>query len=117
MKLYALLWQVFFAIIVSSFILALSSHCLDCNASETTNSCLHVAPLNTMVFLIQTPRGLFLEGRRRNTQKWLHHSISQRKLSLKIRLYAITILTLLKTIVNLWEVREDNKYANYMAYS
>lgn len=116
-QLYASLWWAFFSIIGSSFILALSFYCLDCNASETMNSCFHVAPLNATVFLIQTTRGPFLEGRRRNTQKWLYHSISQRKLSLKIRLSAITMLTLLETILNLREVREDNKYAKYMAYS
>lgn len=81
------------------------------------NSCFHVAPLNATVLLIQTTRGPFLEGRRRNTQKWLYHSISQRKLSLRIRLSAITMLILLETILNLREVREDNKYAKYMAYS
>lgn len=62
-QLRASLWQAFFGIIVSSFILALSSFCLDCNASETMNSCLHVAPLNVTVSLIQTPEVHFWRGR------------------------------------------------------
>lgn len=63
MQFYASLWQAFFGIITSSFILALSSCCLDCNASETMNSCLRVAPLNATGSLIQTPEVHFLGGR------------------------------------------------------
>lgn len=82
LQLYASLWKAFLVAIVSSFILALPSFCLDFNTAEILISHLLVAPSYALVSLNTHPRGSFLEGKRRNTQTCLHHSISQRELSL-----------------------------------
>lgn len=66
---------IFGYIIVSSVIVELPSFCLDCNATEIPIFHLHVAPLYALLSLNTHPK-------RKNTQTCLHHSISQRKLSL-----------------------------------
>lgn len=82
LQLYASLWKAFLDAIVSSFVLALPSFCLDFNTAEILISHLLVAPSYALVSLNTHPRGSFLEGKRRNTQTCLHHSISQREFSL-----------------------------------
>lgn len=62
-QLYASLGKAFLDIIVSSFILALPSFCLDCNATEILISHLHVAPLYALVSLVHTPEVHFWRGR------------------------------------------------------
>lgn len=98
------------------FTLALHSCCLDWKASEN-NQIAPPCPPKHYSFLNTDCRGWFLNGRKGNAQTWLHPSIFQSKLSLKIRLSAITALTLLKTTFTLQELKEDDKYAKCTARS